>query len=127
MKINPIYLFTARAAVLASMILAGISSLSATEEKTILVLVTGAAKMMNGKPTGLWLEEFAVPYKVFTDAGYRVEVVTPKGGAAPIDPRSKPKPDQAAAWKGAAQRLGETKALAKVTAESFSAIFISGG
>ena len=108
-------------------LLASISSLSATEEKTILILVTGAAKMTNGKPTGLWLEEFAVPYKAFTDAGYRVEVVTPKGGVAPIDPRSKPKPDQATAWKEAAQRLRETKALRKVTTEDYSAIFIPGG
>ncbi|MEZ7970056.1 MAG: type 1 glutamine amidotransferase domain-containing protein [Rubritalea sp.] len=109
---------------------AGISSLTAKEAvagKTILILVTGAAKMENGKPTGLWLEEFAVPYLAFTDAGYQVEVITPKGGAAPIDPRSKPTAEQAAAWKVAAQRLAKTKALATVTTENFSAIFISGG
>ncbi len=108
-------------------LLAGISSLTAAEGKTILMLVTGAAKMENGKPTGLWLEEFAVPYQAFTDAGYQVEVITPKGGAAPIDPRSKPTADQAVAWKTAAQRLLKTKALATVTTDKFSAIFISGG
>lgn len=108
-------------------LVAGIGSLSATEEKTILMLVTGADKMTNGKPTGLWLEEFAVPYKAFTGAGYQVKVVTPKGGAAPIDPRSEPNADQAAAWKEAAQRLLETQPVDSVKAEGFSAVFIPGG
>jgi putative intracellular protease/amidase len=108
-------------------LLAGVTALSATEAKTILILVTGADKMMNGNPTGLWLEEFAVPYKAFVDAGYQIEVITPKGGAAPIDPRSNPEPDQAADWKKATQRLRETKPLAAVTAEGFDAIFIPGG
>lgn len=105
----------------------GHNELRAAEHKTILVLVTGADKMTNGKPTGLWLEEFAIPYKALSDAGYRIEVMTPKGGAAPIDPRSKPKPDQAAAWKEASQRLLETKPLAAVAPDGFAAIFIPGG
>lgn len=112
--------------ILASL-LTGLTSLSASETKTILVLVTGADKMANGKPTGLWLEEFAVPYMAFLDAGYNIEVITPNGGAAPIDPRSEPEPDKIAKWKEAGQRLLETKPLAAVTAEGFSAIFIPGG
>lgn len=106
---------------------ASVTSLSATEAKNILFLVTGADKMTSGKATGLWLEEFAVPYDALVDAGYQIEVVTPKGGAAPIDPRSNPKPDQAAAWKEAAQRLRETKPLSSVNAKDFAAVFIPGG
>ncbi len=106
---------------------AGATALSGAETKTILMLVTGADKMTNGKATGLWLEEFAIPYKAFVEAGYQVEVVTPKGGAAPIDPRSTPKPEQAAAWKDAARNLSATKPLASVTADGFAAIFIPGG
>ena len=106
---------------------AGATALSGAETKTILMLVTGADKMTNGKATGLWLEEFAIPYKAFVEAGYQVEVVTPKGGAAPIDPRSNPKPEQAAAWKDAARHLSATKPLASVTADGFAAIFIPGG
>ncbi len=110
-----------------ALLLAGVTALSATEEKSVLMLVTGADKMTNGEPTGLWLEEFAVPYKAFVDAGYTITVVTPKGGAAPIDPRSKPTPDQAAAWKEAAQLLSKTTPLPMVSAEEFNAIFIPGG
>lgn len=106
---------------------AGMVTLSAAEPKTILMLVTGADKMTNGKPTGLWLEEFAVPYLALQKAGYQIEVATPKGGAAPIDERSKPTPEQAAAWKEAEKRLSDTKALSGIRAENFSAIFIPGG
>ena len=38
--------------------------------------------------TGVWFEEFAVPYLDFLNNGYIVTVASPKGGAAPIDPRS---------------------------------------
>jgi putative intracellular protease/amidase len=107
--------------------LASFTALSAAENKTILVLVTSADKMTNGKPTGLWLEEFAVPYNAFVKAGYQIEVFTAKGGAAPIDPRSKPTPEQEAAWKDAAQRLRETKPLSDVSVTGYAAIFIPGG
>ena len=38
-----------------------------------------------GRPTGFWLAEAAHPWRVFTDAGYRVDVVSIKGGRSPID------------------------------------------
>jgi putative intracellular protease/amidase len=106
---------------------AGVVSLSAAESKPVLMLVTGADIMTNGKPTGLWLEEFAVPYLALQKAGYQIEVATPKGGAAPIDERSKPTPEQATAWKEAEKRLSQTKPLSDIRAENFSAIFIPGG
>ncbi len=112
---------------LLAVFLAGVVSLSAAEPKSILILVTGADKITNGHPTGLWLEEFAVPYLALVNAGYLVEVVTPKCGAAPIDARSKPTPEQATAWKDAAKRLSETKPLSAIRTESFAAIFIPGG
>ncbi len=105
----------------------GVISLTAAEPKPVLMLVTGADQMTNGKPTGLWLEEFAVPYLALQKAGYQIEVATPKGGAAPIDERSEPTPEQATAWKEAEKRLSDTKALSGIRAENFSAIFIPGG
>lgn len=40
------------------------------------------------KKTGLWLEEFTTPYYALIDAGVRVTIASPAGGAAPIDPSS---------------------------------------
>ncbi|HEN8798349.1 TPA: type 1 glutamine amidotransferase domain-containing protein [Pseudomonas putida] len=41
-----------------------------------------------GRSTGLWLEEFLVPYYALKDAGQQIRLASPKGGAAPIDPAS---------------------------------------
>ncbi len=93
----------------------------------ILMIVTSAERMPSGKETGLWLEEFAVPYLQFREAGAEIEVASPKGGATPIDPRSKPDPDQERAWAEAAGRLRDTKSLDDIDPGRFDAVFLPGG
>jgi putative intracellular protease/amidase len=93
----------------------------------ILILATGADQMTNGKPTGLWLEEFAVPYEAFSKEGYEIVVATPKGGDIPVDPRSKPTAEQSAAWAEASKKIKNTLPLAEVDATSLDAVFIPGG
>jgi putative intracellular protease/amidase len=92
----------------------------------ILMIVTSAGVMPNGDRTGLWLEEFAVPYNTLREAGHAITVASPKGGSTPIDPRS----DEAAKhpeWRDAAQRLQHTQALHGLKADDFDAVFIPGG
>jgi putative intracellular protease/amidase len=47
---------------------------------------------MNGKPTGLWIEELAAPYYAFKEKGYDVVIASPAGGAIPIDSGSLSEP-----------------------------------
>lgn len=54
----------------------------------ILIVATSAETLKNGVSTGLWLEELAAPYYLFKDAGYEVDIATPKGGKTPLDPNS---------------------------------------
>jgi putative intracellular protease/amidase len=49
------------------------------------VIVSTSASDLNGHTTGLWIEELAAPYYIFTNAGYTVTIASPKGGAIPID------------------------------------------
>ncbi|HEY2620911.1 MAG TPA: type 1 glutamine amidotransferase domain-containing protein [Acetobacteraceae bacterium] len=57
--------------------------------KKVLFVVTSTARMgEGGPPTGLWLEELAVPYYMLRDAGHQLDVVSIAGGTVPIDPRS---------------------------------------
>src|SRR5262249_2281801 len=49
-----------------------------------------AAMGDTGKSTGVWLEELAVPYMRFVDAGADVTVTSIMGGKIPVDPRSTP-------------------------------------
>ena len=56
---------------------------------SILMVLTSHDRLGDtGKPTGLWLEEFATPYYIFRDEGVKVVLASPKGGRPPIDPRS---------------------------------------
>ena len=91
----------------------------------ILMVVTSAANLPNGEPTGLWLEEFAVPYEVFRKAGAAITVASPRGGSAPIDPRSKPNEAEAARWREASEMLVTTIPLSAVKAEDFDAMFLA--
>lgn len=92
----------------------------------ILLIVTSNGEMDNGKPTGLWLEEFAVPYEIFTEAGYEVVIASPKGGVGPVDPRSLPEKKTEAEQK-AIDLLQNTIALADLPKENYDAVFFAGG
>jgi putative intracellular protease/amidase len=93
----------------------------------ILIVVTNAGLITEGKPTGLWLEEFAVPYQQFVGSGFAVTVASPKGGTVPIDPRSKPTKEKAREWQDAIGVLEQTKRLSAVSAADFDAVYLPGG
>jgi putative intracellular protease/amidase len=89
----------------------------------IAMLVTGHATLgTTGKPTGVYLPEFAQPYEVFTEAGFHVEIASPHGGSAPIDPGSL---SQEVAMS--LPLLQHTRAFAELEAETFDAFFVVGG
>ena len=57
---------------------------------SILMVVTSNDRLGDtGKPTGLWLEEFATPYYLFRDEGVKVVLASPKGGKPPMTPEAK--------------------------------------
>lgn len=100
----------------------------------ILMVMTSHDQLGNtGEKTGIWLEEFAAPYFVFTDAGVDLTLASPKGGQPPIDPKSDKPENQTEAQKRfkedkAAQRaFANTLRLADVRAQDFDAVFYPGG
>jgi putative intracellular protease/amidase len=95
-------------------------------QKRILMVVTSHAEIEEGHPTGLWLSEFAEPYDLLKERGYRITVAGIKGGKAPIDPRSLNEENQAK-WSEAIRALEDTSPLAEVSAEGFDALFLPGG
>ena len=54
----------------------------------ILMIVTGHGEIDAEHRTGLWYDEFAIPYAAFREQGFDVTTATPLGGKAPVDPRS---------------------------------------
>ncbi|WP_200797064.1 MULTISPECIES: type 1 glutamine amidotransferase domain-containing protein [Rubritalea] len=97
----------------------------------ILMVVTNHAKMPNGKATGFWLAEVTHPWARFTKMGFGVDFASPKGGLAPIDPRSKDMKDADnklfMETEGTQEALKNTQKLSEVDPKEYRAIFFAGG
>ncbi|WP_295422094.1 type 1 glutamine amidotransferase domain-containing protein [Sulfurovum sp.] len=91
----------------------------------ILIIVTGSSSMKSGDKTGVWLEEFAVPYLKFRQEGFKVTVATIHGGNVPIDPSSleNAKPE----WKDAMEALKNAQKLSTVDTSKYQAVYMPGG
>lgn len=104
-----------------------------TPSKKILFVLTSADKLLNGKPTGWYLPEMAHPYYECINAGYTVDVASPAGGKAPLDPSSVEsfKEDELCTKflnDSAAQHLvSNTTPLYEVQHTGYEAIFYVGG
>jgi putative intracellular protease/amidase len=93
----------------------------------ILIVTTSASMLPPNHATGLWLEEFAVPYDHFVSHGARVTVASPAGGAVPLDPRTEPDDRQRIRWFGALRALQASQSLAGIDDSFFDGLFIPGG
>jgi putative intracellular protease/amidase/sugar lactone lactonase YvrE len=82
---------------------------------------------VNPHPTGVWMEEFAIPYLELLENGIEIAIASPKGGVMPVDPRSLPTPEQEKAWQSAIAASQQTIKLSEVTSVEFDAIFLPGG
>ena len=71
----------------------------------ILIVTTSCYTLDSNHPTGLWLEEFAVPYTELTAQGALITVASPLGGAVPLDPKTEPDYMQRVEWAAALEAL----------------------
>ena len=103
------------------------------KRKVLFVLTSHDQLGSTGKKTGFWIEEFATPYYYFMDKNIDVVVATPKGGQAPIDPKSNEPDFQTESTKRffndvvSQKVLAQTKKLSQVDEREFDAIFYPGG
>jgi putative intracellular protease/amidase len=100
----------------------------------ILVVLTSHDQLGNtGRKTGFWLEELAAPYYVFKDAGVELTLASPKGGAAPLDPKSNEPANQTEmthrfeADAAAKEALATTAKLKDAAQGTYDAVFYPGG
>lgn len=100
----------------------------------LLMVITSHDQLGNtGRKTGFWLEEFAAPYFVFSDAGVDLTLASPKGGQPPLDPKSDLPENQTPAMmrfkkdKAAQKALANTVKLSSVTSDDFDTVFYPGG
>lgn len=97
--------------------------------KKILIVVTNTSRMGDSNnivETGVWLEEFAVPFYAFKAAGLDITVASPLGGVSPIDPASL-ECKNPTEWDYTKKDLDNTAKLADIDYKTYDAIFIPGG
>ncbi|GII59852.1 dimethylallyltransferase [Planotetraspora thailandica] len=100
----------------------------------VLIVLTSHDELGDtGRKTGFWLEELAAPYYRFKDAGWQITLASPKGGRAPLDPKSNEeqfKTDQTRRFEADAEaeaQLDGTVRLDSVSADDFDTVFYPGG
>ncbi|MBT2405524.1 MULTISPECIES: type 1 glutamine amidotransferase domain-containing protein [unclassified Streptomyces] len=98
--------------------------------KTILIVLTSHAELGNtGRPTGFYLPEVAHPWKVFTEAGHRVDLASPKGGRPPASGVDTSDPVQKAFLEDPemSAKLENTLRPEDVDPAGYDAVFFAGG
>lgn len=103
--------------------------------KKILIVVTSHDRLGDtGRKTGFHYEEMAVPYWLFRDAGYEVDIASVRGGPAPHDPASLEQagdvPDAVRRFRDdpqARRRIGNTLPVDAVEPLDYAAVYLPGG
>jgi putative intracellular protease/amidase len=100
----------------------------------ILIIATSQEQMgESGQKTGLWLEELAVPYYIFKEAGAILTLASPNGGQVPLDPKSESIIVSSSTTKKfqkdpeAQAFLFNSVRLSTLSAENFDLVFVTGG
>ncbi len=109
-----------------------------TRKKVLMIAANAGTSPTTGWPIGFWWAELTHPYWVFTEAGYEVDIVSPKGGDLQADGFSDPE-DQSGYSAHDLISLGFKKSethsallkgtisIAEVSLEAYDAIFLAGG
>ncbi|HWU88943.1 MAG TPA: type 1 glutamine amidotransferase domain-containing protein [Kofleriaceae bacterium] len=96
-----------------------------------IVLTSHAQLGSTGKATGYYLPEAAHAWRVFRDAGHEVVFVSPKGGAAPLDPGGQDRADPVNAHflddPDVQHAVRNTLRPGDVQPDRFAAIYFAGG
>ncbi len=98
--------------------------------RSILIALTSHRALGDtGRGTGFYVGEAAHPWKVFTDAGYAVDLVSVAGGTPPqdgLDPAD-PVQQEFLADERIATQLAATRTPADVDPADYDAVFFAGG
>lgn len=100
-----------------------------TSTKRVLLVLTSHDDLGGVRKTGYYVGEAAHPWRVFTDAGYAVDLASVDGGVPPEDGRDANDADQQAflADPHIAEQLAGTASLSEVDAAGYDAVFLVGG
>ena len=94
--------------------------------KNILIVTTNSNGNKDIENTGVYLEEFAVPYLIFKATGYNIEIASVNGGLSPVDIRSM-SCSNPIEWDDCIKILRQTKKLTDLDYDKYDVLFFPGG
>lgn len=107
-------------------------------KRVLLVVANPSVSPTTGWPIGFWAAEMTHPYFEFSEKGYQVEIVSPKGGKLALDSFSDPR--DASGYSAhdlismgflstpkLSALLENTKSIAEVKIADYDALFLAGG
>ena len=108
------------------------------EKRVLMIVANPSTSPVTGWPVGFWWSEVTHPYWSFSEAGYKVDIVSPKGGDLAADGFSDPEDDsQYSAFdilslgfkhsQTHAALLKGTQSISNVNIADYDAIFVAGG
>ncbi len=101
--------------------------------KILFVLTSHSELGTTNEKTGFWIEEFATPYYVLSDAGATITIASPKGGQPPVDPKSEladaqtPSTERFYKDNILIDKVAYSLKLSEVKFEEYDAVFYPGG
>ncbi|MFJ3762838.1 type 1 glutamine amidotransferase domain-containing protein [Streptomyces sp. NPDC090080] len=104
-----------------------------TSHNVLMVVTSNAQLADTDRSTGLWVEELAAPYRVFSEAGFTIDIASPKGGRPPFDEISlaaeyvTPVVQEFLDDPEIAARLEKVDRLEDVLDRAYDGIFVVGG
>jgi putative intracellular protease/amidase len=109
-----------------------------SRKRILLIAANPATSQVTGWPIGFWWAELTHPYWAFTEAGYEVEIRSPRGGALQADSFSDPEDPSgysahdilSLGFKKStahAALLQSTKGVDDVDPAEYEAVFFAGG
>ncbi len=114
----------------AAAIALGYAATADRENRRIAIVLTNHGALGDtGRPTGFYLSELTHPHKVFTEAGFGVDFISPKGGPAPKVGVRRDDSVNAAFLADLAlmTRLDRTLPAGRINPADYAAIFFTGG
>ena len=101
--------------------------------KILFVLTSHSQLGKTDQKTGFWIEEFASPYYVLSDAGAEITIASPTGGQPPVDPKSEAEDAQSPSTERffkdmvAINKVAYSLKLSDIKPEDYDAVFYPGG
>ncbi len=96
-------------------------------KKNVLFVLSNVSELDENHKTGIWLDEFAIPYKKLKEADLKLTVASPEGGLVTVDDESIDEKSNQEELKKMTELLEKTEKLSDLDYNDYDAVVVPGG